>query len=245
LKRLFLCVVLAAAAIGLQRIPTADAVSGTLFTSKVVPLSFMITPSPVAYMPNTATGRIAIAAAKRARRRAPLVGGSVAPQVAFDPFAMQDVVAQATPQGNVKVQFTVKVDPTAQYLHVIPVVSTPIALGYGSNTVTCAFQVYAYYPSYPYYVTDFVQGSTSSGSGGANNQFPTYNYPTVSLLQWLAETKTTSFVAYTNSGLPGQTVFSGSAGQKQTVCIDLSVNVPSTVPSGSYSTALQYNLYVE
>ncbi|HEY5340184.1 MAG TPA: hypothetical protein VIK27_04085, partial [Candidatus Aquilonibacter sp.] len=143
------------------------------------------------------------------------------------------------------VQFTVKIDPTAMYLHVTPMVGNPISLGYGANTVTCAFQVYAYFPSYPYYVTDFVQGSASSGGGGANNGFPTYNYPTASLLQWLAETKTTVFAAYTNSGLPGQTAFTGKAGQKQTICIDLSVNVPATVPARTYETALQYNLYVE
>jgi hypothetical protein len=225
-----------------------SATTTELFTSKVIPLTFLITPSPIAYNPATTTGRIAIAAAQRAAASAPLVGSDAARELAYNPVRSSDLgpapFATSSPQGNVKVQFTVKVDPTAMYLHIVPGAINPIPLGYGANNVTCAFQVYAYYPGYAYYVTDYVQGSASTGGGGANNGFPTYNYPTTSLLEWLAETKTTSFAPFTNNGLPGQTTFTGTAGEKQTICIDLSVNVPNTVAAGTYNTAIQYNLYV-
>jgi hypothetical protein len=127
-------------------------------------------------------------------------------------------------------------------LRVIPQ-NTTLYAGYGSNTWTCVYQVYASYTGYAWTVTDWVQGSNQSG-GGANNGFPTYNYPTTSLLQWEAETVTTSFAAFSNSGSPGQAAFGGAASTSKTVCFDLSLNVPGTIPAGTYQTTIQYNLIV-
>ena len=216
----------------------AEAVTGSLYTSKYIPLTIVVTPSPtpVGYAPPSVNSGASFGSL--------IARADLRNDLAFDPLSMQDVLAQAAPpQGNVKVNFTVKADPTAKYLHVVPV-STTMNAGYGPNTFTCVYQVYAQYPSYPWYVTDWVQGSNQSG-GGANNGFPTYNYPAASPLQWEAETITTSFAAFSNSGTPGQTAFSGAAGAAKTVCFDLSINVPSSIPAGTYQTTIQYNLFVQ
>lgn len=230
MKKLSFALLILAAALFVIRTPDAKAVTGTLYTSKNIAVQITITPTPVAYAPHGAAGE-AIARAASVP--------SLANQVAYDPFAISDMIAQV-PQGNVKVNFTVKVDPTAQYLHVIPV-NTNLNAGYGPNTWTCVYQVYAYFATYPYYVTDYGNSTVSSGTG----PFPIYNYPTTSLLQWEAETITTSFAAFSNSGTPGQTAFTGTKGEKQTVCFDLSLNVPTTVAPGTYTATIQYNLEVE
>ena len=240
MKKLFLVLVAVAAMAGIvvsQPRHRAEAVSATLYTSKIVPLTIVVTPSPtpVGYLPSTMNSGASFGSV--------VARADSHNQLAFAPLSMPDVVAQATPQGSVKVNFTVKADPSAQYLHVVPV-STTMQAGYGPNTFTCVYQVFAHFQTYPWYVTDYVQGSNQSG-GGANNGFPTYNYPTASLLQWEAETITTSFAAFSNSGTPGQTAFSGPAGSTKTVCFDLSFNVPNNIPAGTYQTAIQYNLFVQ
>jgi hypothetical protein len=231
LKKLCFALLLVAAAFLIVRTP-AMSTSGTLYTSKNIALQITITPSPVGYLPH---GTTAQGVAARALTSVP----PTSQMVAYDPFTIGDMVAQI-PQGNVKVNFTVKLDPTAQYLHVTPI-NPNLTAGYGPNTWTCVYQVYAYYAAYPYYVTDYGNGTVASGTA----PFPIYNYPTTSLLQWEAETITTSFAAFSNSGSPGQTAFSGTKGEKQTVCFDLSLNVPSTVAAGTYTATIQYNLEVE
>jgi hypothetical protein len=241
LKKLAFGLLLASIALAMvvtRQRPTDAATSGVVYTSKYVPITIVITPSPIAYAPVSAPGSRRIAVH-------PLVVPQLRGMLAYDPFRMPDVIAQATPpEGNVKVNFTVKVDPTAAYLHIIPE-NTTLDAGYGPNTWTCVYEVYAHYPSYPWYVDDMVQGSTSSGAGGANNGFPTYNHPTTSLLEWEAETITTSFAAFANAGVPGQTAFTGAAGATKTVCFDLSLDVPATIAAGTYQTTIQYSLYVE
>jgi hypothetical protein len=229
LKKLTFVLVLLAAAVVMVRTP-AMSTSGTLYTSKNVAVQITIQPTPVAFAPHGSNGSAV------ARTIAPAATNNV---LAYDPFEIGDMVAQV-PQGSVKVNFTVKLDPTSQYLHVIPV-NTNLTAVYGPNTWTCVYEVYAYYASYPYYVTDYGNGTVASGTG----PFPIYNYPTASLLQWEAETITTSFAAFSNSGSPGQTAFTGTKGEKQTVCFDLSLNVPATVAPGTYTATIQYNLEVE
>lgn len=232
MKKLCFVLLLIAASFAVVRAPQASATSGTLYTSKNVAVQITITPTPIAYEPRALKADGIATAAMPVQKFSDNM-------IAYDPFAIGDMIAQV-PQGSVKVNFTVKVDPTAQYLHVIPV-NTNLTAGYGPNTWSCVYEVYAYYASYPYYVTDYGNGTVSSGSG----LFPIYNYPTASLLQWEAETITTAFAAFSNSGTPGQTAFSGTKGEKQTVCFDLSLNVPATVAPGTYTATIQYNLEVE
>jgi hypothetical protein len=53
-----------------------------------------------------------------------------------------------------------------------------------------------------------------------------------------------SFRPYNNAGSPGETTWTGTAGQSQQHCIDLSIVVPNSQPAGVYTAAVQYNLLV-
>ncbi len=240
-----LAIVLASLAIVVGVCSQARAFTVTLSTKQIA-LTVVVTPSPIVYVPEQAVGLTHVAApsprviadreAFDARVRSIQFLDST---LAYDPFSLGDMVAQTPPQGSVKVQFTVKLDPTYQYFHLIPKTST-LNAGYGGNTFTCAFEVFAYYPR-TWYVTDDVYGSNTSGGTAGLNGFPTYNYPTASLLLWLAEGNTTSFAAYANGGV-NQTSFTGAAGASKTVCIDLSLTVPNSVAAGSYPVTLNYTL---
>lgn len=215
----------------------ADAITAQ-YAYKYISVNFTVTPSPVAYTP-ARSARPAVAAAP-APKATP--AGASPRIVAFEPalfgagLGVGTLVPQQTvaaTQGNVPVSINVQADPTAQYLHIVPM--TPnLNAAYGLNTYTCAFKIYAYYTN-TWRVTDWVASS---------NGFPTWWYPTASNLSWLAEGITTSYTAYSNSGSPGQLAFNGVAKVAQTVCIDLQLNVPASTPAGSYSAPLQYTLVV-
>lgn len=216
----------------------ADAITAQ-YTYKTIMVNFTVTPSPVAYTPpRSARPAVAEAAPPKARP-----AGASPRIVAFMPalfgagagFGVLPPAAEtlAALQGNVPVSINVQADPTAKYLHIIPL--TPnLNAAYGLNTYSCAFQIYGYYTN-TWRVTDWVASSVG---------FPTYWYPTASQLSWLAEGITTTYTAYANSGSPGQLTFNGVANVAKTVCIDLQLNVPATTPAGAYSAPLQYTLVV-
>ncbi len=87
------------------------------------------------------------------------------------------MVAQATPQGSVKVQFTVKADPSFQYFHVVPgpSMSSPLSAGYGANNFPCVYQVFAKY-STAWTVTDSPMEVIRAAVRPASMGFPMYNY---------------------------------------------------------------------
>ena len=202
-----------------------------------ISLTFLITPSPVVYVPMTAPVAEIVALGKRMQKLQEFDH-----MLAWEPVRTNDMIAQANPQGSVEVNFTVKANPNYAYFHIIPGASTTFNAGYGPNVWTCAYSVFAHYTT-AWSVTDWVYGSNGSGGTAGLNGFPVYNYPTTSLLDWLAETVTSTYTAFANHGSPGQTAFTGTAGSTKTVCFDLSLNVPSTIGAGSYQTTLQYNLY--
>lgn len=223
----------------------------TTYGYKQISLNFTVTPSPtpIGYVPS-ATAVVARAAEKApATLAAQHVAMYAYPSnpldrlIAFVPVRVDDMIAQATnPQGNVNVQFTVKSDPKYANFHIVPH-TTAFNAGYGSNTYTCAYEVFAKYTS-AWTVTDWVYGTNNSGGTAGLNGFPTYSYPTGSQLSWLAETVTTSFKAFANAGSPGETTFTGAANTSKQVCIDLTLNVGSNIPAGSYQTTIQYNMIV-
>ncbi len=216
----------------------AQALQGTLGTKQIT-VNFTVTPSPsptpVAYVPVSQQGTIAFASV--------LSRADASNEVAYDPLSTSDMVAQATPQGSVKVQFTVKADPSYQYFHVVPgaSMSSPLSAGYGANSFPCVFQIFAKYAT-AWTVTDYAYGSNTTGGTAGLNGFPMYNYPTKSDLSWLAETITTTFKPFANSGQPGETTFTGAAGAAKTVCIDLSLTVPSNIPAGDYQATFSYRM---
>ncbi len=211
---------------------------------KQISVNFTVTPSPIAYAPTNATG-VAVAANGATfasfENVADYLGKAdpLASIVAYEPMNIGDMVAQSN-QAGVKVQFTVKVDPTYQYFHLIPV-NTNLNAGYGANTYTCSFQVFAKYAT-AWTITDYAYGSSSSGNTQGLGGFPLYNYATTSDLAWLAETITTSYKAYANAGSPGETVFAGAAGSSKTICIDLNLSVPASIPAGTYTATISYRM---
>jgi hypothetical protein len=223
----------------------------TTFAQKQISLNFTVTPSPapIGYA-SGATGATAIAAASVARNAAlaSRVGVYMLPSnpldrlVAFVPVRIGDMIAQTPPQGNVKVQFTVKTDPKFANFHIIPH-TTSLNAGYGSNTYTCAYEIFAK-DTAAWEVTDWVFGSNTSGGTAGLNGYPTFNTPTTSQLSWLAETVTTTFKAFANAGGPGEQTFSGAAGSSKQICIDLMLNVPNSISAGTYQTTIQYSMLV-
>lgn len=209
----------------------ASALSGTVGT-KNISITIVVTPSPIVYVPTTANGL--------AQERPLASPEQFDSMLAYNPVSMQDVVAQATPQSSVKVQFTVKPDPTYAYFHITPV-STNLNAGYGPNTWTCVYKVFGHYAT-SWSINDWNYGSSSTGGTSGFNGFPTYNYATTSLLSWLAETMTMSYAPFANGGAPGQTAFKGAAGSTEDICIDLSLNVPSTIPAGTYGATITYRM---
>lgn len=239
MRKLSLALALLVAVVGLW---SPLAYGATSLTSGNISLTFVISPSPsptpIAYVPTGGSAQEIIALGLRAQS---LV--SFDRMVAWEPLRTSDMVAQATnPQGSVKVNFTVKANPNYKYFHIIPGTTTTFNTGYGANTWTCAYQVYASYSGYSWNVTDWVYNTNSTGGVAGFNGFPTYNYPTTSLLQWLAETQTSTFTPFANDGSPGQSSFSGASGTTKTICIDLSLNVPASIAAGSYQTTIQYNM---
>lgn len=226
---------------------SADA-SYTTYTSKQITLNFTISPSPsptpVAYVPSQTQS--VVAAAQRSATST--VAAYVVPAdplwraVAWEPVRLDDMVAQANPEGNVKVNFTVKPDPHFAHFHIIPH-NTSFMAGYGSNTYTCAYEVFASY-STAWEVTDWVYGSNNSNGTTGLNGYPTWNYPTASNLSWKAITVTSTFAPFANEGSPGEQSFSGAANTTKQICFDLTLNVPNSTPANVYQTTIQYNMLV-
>lgn|GEM_PF-1710521 len=224
-------------------------------TYKEVVLTVVVTPSPapVGFVPFARRGADAVLARNDAAVRSVTHGGVA---LAFDPFANPlqvaydpaawDVapglgpveIAQAQAQPTpVPVQFVAKADPNAQYLHVIPHLAE-LDAGYGSTTFTCAFEIYTYYTT-AYTLTDWGYGTSKSGGSGS---FPILNYAATSDLAWQVPDLSATVHNYNNSGSPGETTWTGTAGLKQQHCFNITVNVPATEPAGTYTATIQYNL---
>ncbi|MDQ6929229.1 MAG: hypothetical protein M3126_01005 [Candidatus Eremiobacteraeota bacterium] len=197
--------------------------------SKQVTLTVTVTPSPITFVPMVRPTPV-IARAEAHPHVAPVM-------IAYEPMRASDTIAAAS--GTVPVALTVKPDPTYAIFHIVPHTSSLVA-GYGPNTYTCAYEVFASQPRV-WQVTDWVYGSTSSGGSGLTT-WPTNNYPTASALQWYAEGISSAFKPFSNAGQPGETPFNGPANTSKQVCFDLSLTVDPTVAAGTYQTTIQYNL---
>lgn len=222
----------------------------TTYGYKQISLNFTVTPSPtpIGYVPSATSAVARAAASAPVTAAARNVAAYAWPSnpldrlVAFVPVRVDDMIAQSNPQGSVNVQFTVKADPKYANFHLVPH-QTSFNAGYGSNTYTCAYEIFASYAK-AWTVTDWVYGTNNSGGTAGLNGYPTYSYPTASQLSWLAETLTTSFKAFANAGSPGETTMTGAAGTSKQICIDLTLDVGPNIPAGSYQTTIQYNMIV-
>lgn len=158
------------------------------------------------------------------------------------PYMLAQAVAQPTP---VPVRFNAKADPNSLYLKIIPNIPAngELDVPYGTTTFPCVFKVFTYYTT-AYSLADWAYGTVSNGSGS----YPMENNPTTSYLSWAAPDFSATFHTYANFGAPGERVWTGTAGQSQTHCIDLQIVVPNSLapdPNPPYYTAIaQYTLYV-
>lgn len=230
----------------------ADALQ-SLRASKDVVITIIVTPSPVAFLPN------------RAPRSAPVTDVASAPapvtDVAYarllaDPFGAARQIASTSniawdvapgagtmvaqvEASPVPVQFVAKADPNAKYLQVTlnnPQLNAP----YGTSTYACAFQIYTFYDLATYALDDYGYGTSKTGTG----TFPVENYPATSYLSWAVPDFSPTYTVYNNSGSPGEKVWTGLQNQAQTHCINLSLVVPVTLAPGIYTATIQYNLLV-
>jgi hypothetical protein len=202
---------------------------------KQVTLTIVVTPSPIAFIPGPSRARLAQAQALVAD---PYHGRiAMASNVHFDTPQQSMVIAQTTPQGNIPVTFNAKPDPTAQFLHIVPHVTTLMA-GYGPNTYACPYEVFATFAT-TWKVTDWGVNTVANGTG----PFPVENFPTTSFLLWdIPLIGNNTMAAFSNSGSPGQNSFIGVAGVTQQNCINLSLTVPANIAAGFYTASIQYNL---
>jgi hypothetical protein len=201
----------------------------TLVTYKEVPLTIVVTAA--AYQPGHRPGGVQVAS----------ISSYDVPMGIMPPTVIAQSAGQ---QGAVPVKFTTKPDPTATYLHEIPINPTLTAPAGATTYFACPFEMYAYYTT-PYIVTDWGYGTTK----GAAGTFPLLDSPQTADLSWaLTAVGATpapgaTYTVYSNGGTPGQTSFTGTAGLHQTQCLNLELNVPAATPPGTYSAVIQYNLY--
>jgi hypothetical protein len=152
------------------------------------------------------------------------------------------MIAQVPPvQGSpVPVQFVAKPDPNGAFIRIIPHTSE-LDVPYGTTVFPCAFEVFTFYTT-AHQLTDWGYGTKTQ-----NPPPPTYpieNWPAASYLSWGVPDLAKSLRAYNNAGAPGETTWTGTAGQSQQHCIDLSIVVPNSQAAGVYTAAIQYNLLV-
>ena len=221
--------------------------------SKTAMITIVITPSPVAFAAPKQTGPMSVAAVGfdwSFARFVRFLGGSTTG------FAAHGERVVAVTQTPVPVSITVKPDPTSQFLHInnpAPGSPSTFTAGYGANTLSCAYQVYAYFPTKlgtsvlkNFTVYDYVYGSAYGGSG----TFPTYDGPTLSLLSWGLDgasapgpyTPPSTYTPFYNSGTTGQLTYTGVPGAAATLCVDLSLTVPNTVAAGTYTVPITYSI---
>jgi hypothetical protein len=225
----------------LSVVSQADALTG-LKAFKEVVLTIQVTPSPApvgwlapakASYPNPFPRDVQVASSGAA--------WDVAPGFAGAPVQIAQASAQTTP---VPVQFVAKPDPNAQYIRVIP---HPPAAGqynipYGTTVFPCAFEIFTWY-SNSYKLQDW--GYNTTKTGGANSgTFPIENYPQNSYLSWSVPDFSPTYTPYWNQGATGETSWSGTAGQSQQHCVNLTFTVPNAQPPGLFTATVQYSLYV-
>jgi hypothetical protein len=230
----------------------ADALQ-SLKASKVYFLTIEISPTPApvgfakpAHAPSQRerSSQLAALVADPAAGPAMVALGPTAWDVAPGPA----MVAQSSVQGSpVPVQFVVKPDPNANFLKIIPHAGPIVTVPYGVTTLPCAFEIFTFFTT-AYNLDDWGFQTTISGSGVG---FPVNNFPMTSNLAWSAQSVSTTFSPYKNSGSPGEKTWIGTAGQTQQHCIDLKITVPASTPwmdpSGrphDYAANIQYALYV-
>jgi hypothetical protein len=202
----------------------------TLFTYKEVPLTIVVVPaSPSAYAPNPQGAGAQVAS----------ISSYDVPMGILPPTMIGQSAQQ---QGAVPVKFKTIPDPTATNLHEIPINTTLTAPVGTTSYFACPFEMYAYYKT-TYVVTDFGQGTSSSGTGA----YPVYNYPQTSDIAWnltaVGATPKPTYTPFANKGATGETTFTGTAGEVQTQCINIAVTVPAGFATGTYNAVIQYNLY--
>jgi hypothetical protein len=233
---------------GLAIFSQADALQTTKAFKEVV-LTVVITPSPapLGFFPQHA----APAAAKPAAR--PDVARLVADPytgpariassgAAWDVAPGGALIAQVPPvqPSPVPVQFVAKPDPNSTFLHVVPHTGE-LDVPYGTTVFPCAFEIFTFYTTI-HQLTDWGYGTKTQ-----NPPPPTYpieNWPTASYLSWAVPDIPKTSRPYNNAGPPGETTWTGTAGQSQQHCIDLSIVVPNSQPAGVYTATIQYNLIV-
>jgi len=206
----------------------------TLITEKEVPLTIVVTAA--AYDP------LHIRPGERGAVQVADISSYDVPMGIRQPVVIGQTAGQ---QGAVPVKFIAKPDPTATYLHEIPINTTLTAPQGATTYFPCPFEIYAYYTT-PYIVSDWGYGTSTTAGAGT---FPVLNYPTNSDISWAitavgaTPAPGAKYTIYADSGAPGQTAFTGTAGLHQTQCLNIAVTVPATQPVGTYTAVIQYNLY--
>lgn len=182
-----------------------------------------VTPAPIVMREN-ATQTVALTASLHAR-------GSSENVDAYSVNAPL-MLAQNTPQQDVRVLAGVTPNPTATLLTTNQT-SVTFALTAGtSQTIPCAYQVTVDTGITLWTLRHGVSNDFASGFPGgdlANNSYNVTSTPNPSA---------TPFVVY-----PNPWAVLATAGGVQTFCVGLTLSVPSTVPGGAYSTNAVYTLY--
>jgi hypothetical protein len=190
-----------------------------------------VTPAPIVYAPSETGGEREIAASMARRAR----GGGIDISRADGEGIM---IAQATGnQKAVRVEAAVSPDPTATMLYTNN--QTVIMNGTAGTTVTqtCAYTVTVHTTITSWTLYHGLSGEFTGASGATfpgadllNNTYITSPNPAP-----------TPFVVYPDNN--NQFAVLAKSGGNATYCVDLTLNIPSTVSGGAYSTNAVYTLY--
>jgi hypothetical protein len=237
---------------GLATFSQADALQTTRAYKELV-LTVVVTPSPapVGFLPRRPAAPGANAALRPQIARlvadpyagpARIASSGAAWDVAPGALAPATLIAQVPPvqPSPVPVQFVAKPDPNAAYLRVIPHTSE-LDVPYGTTVFPCAFEIFTFYTT-AHQLTDWGYGTKTQAPPPPT--YPVENWPAASYLSWAVPDFAATVHAYNNAGSPGETTWTGKAGQSQQHCVDLTVVVPNSQAAGVYTAAIQYNLIV-
>jgi hypothetical protein len=233
---------------GLAVFSQADALQTTKAFKEVV-LTIVITPSPapVGFLPRRPAPPAPNAAVRPLMARLvedPYAGPAriASSGAAWDVAPGGTLIAQApsVQPSPVPVQFVAKPDPNSAFLRIVPHTGE-LDVPYGTTTFPCAFEIFTFYTT-AHQLTDWGYGTKTQNPPPPT--YPIQNWPAASYLSWAVPDNSPTFKTYNNAGPPGETTWTGRAGQSQQHCIDLSIVVPNSQAAGVYTAAIQYNLLV-
>ncbi len=148
-----------------------------------------------------------------------------------------EVVAQTQAQNSVGVRARVSPNPMATILTASQYTANVNAVAGQTTVYPCLFSVTVHTAIARWVLNGGLSNDFTPSWPGSNLSYAMYMGAAASPQTY------TAFVVYPDNNNVGRAVIPSGAGT-QTYCVDLSLFIPATVPSGAYSTTAVYSLYM-